>query len=59
MAQQWPSNGPAKGIDRGAALMSVCGSDLGIGARKGGEENGAGDEIRTHDINLGKVALYP
>ena len=22
-------------------------------------ENGAGDEIRTHDINLGKVALYP
>ena len=21
--------------------------------------NGAGDEIRTHDINLGKVALYP
>jgi hypothetical protein len=20
---------------------------------------GAGDEIRTHDINLGKVALYP
>ncbi len=23
------------------------------------ERNGAGDEIRTHDINLGKVALYP
>ena len=22
-------------------------------------ENGAGDEIRTHDFNLGKVALYP
>ncbi len=22
------------------------------------EENGAGDEIRTHDIHLGKVALY-
>ena len=21
--------------------------------------SGAGDEIRTHDINLGKVALYP
>ena len=21
-------------------------------------ENGAGDEIRTHDIHLGKVALY-
>ncbi len=20
---------------------------------------GAGDEIRTHDFNLGKVALYP
>tara|TARA_R110001606_G_scaffold339722_1_gene487834 strand:+ start:2434 stop:2760 length:327 start_codon:yes stop_codon:yes gene_type:complete len=23
------------------------------------EENGAGDEIRTHDIHLGKVTLYP
>ena len=23
------------------------------------EENGAGDEIRTHDLNLGKVSLYP
>ncbi len=23
------------------------------------ERNGAGDEIRTHDFNLGKVALYP
>ena len=22
-------------------------------------EVGAGDEIRTHDFNLGKVALYP
>ena len=22
-------------------------------------ENGAGDEIRTHDIYLGKVTLYP
>jgi hypothetical protein len=26
---------------------------------EGRKENGAGDEIRTHDINLGKVALYP
>ena len=24
----------------------------------GEEKNGAGDEIRTRDINLGKVALY-
>ena len=23
------------------------------------KENGAGDEIRTHDIHLGKVTLYP
>jgi hypothetical protein len=23
------------------------------------EKTGAGDEIRTHDFNLGKVALYP
>ena len=23
------------------------------------EKNGAGDGIRTHDFNLGKVALYP
>jgi hypothetical protein len=22
-------------------------------------KNGAGDEIRTHDIHLGKVTLYP
>ena len=22
-------------------------------------ENGEGDEIRTHDFDLGKVALYP
>jgi hypothetical protein len=22
------------------------------------QKNGAGDEIRTHDIHLGKVALY-
>jgi hypothetical protein len=26
--------------------------------RKAGERNGAGDGIRTRDINLGKVALY-
>jgi hypothetical protein len=26
--------------------------------RKAFEEIGAGDEIRTHDIHLGKVALY-
>lgn len=24
-----------------------------------GKKNGADDGIRTHDINLGKVALYP
>ena len=24
----------------------------------GNAEDGAGDEIRTHDIHLGKVALY-
>ena len=24
-----------------------------------GFRNGAGDEIRTHDPNLGKVMLYP
>jgi hypothetical protein len=29
-------------------------TDFGIGA----EEDGAGDGIRTRDINLGKVALY-
>ena len=23
------------------------------------QKDGAGDEIRTHDFNLGKVALYP
>ena len=25
----------------------------------GSLRNGAGDEIRTHDPNLGKVVLYP
>ena len=25
---------------------------------RGFKENGAGDEIRTHDIHLGKVTLY-
>ncbi len=28
-------------------------------ANRAHKKNGAGDEIRTHDINLGKVALYP
>jgi hypothetical protein len=27
-------------------------------AKKAYENNGAGDEIRTHDPNLGKVVLY-
>ncbi len=31
-------------------------SDHGWRFRK---KDGAGDEIRTHDFNLGKVALYP
>ena len=30
-------------------------TEIQLSARK----NGAGDEIRTHDFNLGKVALYP
>ena len=29
-----------------------------MGLVREGERNGAGDEIRTRDINLGKVALY-
>ena len=29
------------------------------GQHKAGFLNGAGDEIRTHDPNLGKVMLYP
>jgi hypothetical protein len=31
----------------------------GIFLRNSKEIVGAGDEIRTHDFNLGKVALYP
>ena len=29
------------------------------GCGVGAEFSGAGDEIRTHDPNLGKVVLYP
>ena len=38
----------------------VCKNGEGVPGRPGiPEKIGAGDEIRTHDINLGKVALYP
>ena len=33
------------------SVTYVSGSDL--------RKTGAGDEIRTHDLNLGKVSLYP
>ena len=35
--------------------MTLAASGLKMIRRK----NGAGDEIRTHDIYLGKVTLYP
>ncbi len=34
----------------GGTGMMICGL---------AKKNGAGDGIRTHDFNLGKVALYP
>ncbi len=39
------AKGPLRTLEKSNA--SICG------------DFGAGDEIRTHDINLGKVALYP
>ena len=40
---------------------AVADRGAGIGKEASGNrgESGAGDEIRTHDFNLGKVALYP
>ncbi len=32
---------------------------MGGSGSSGREDFGAGDEIRTHDIYLGKVTLYP
>lgn len=40
----------------GPATMQKGDKDASGHARK--EKTGAGDEIRTHNINLGKVALY-
>ena len=42
------------------ALIRINGApNPGIGALMSCWKNGAGDEIRTHDPNLGKVVLYP
>ena len=38
-------------MSQGQSVTHVSGSDK--------REIGAGDGIRTHDFNLGKVALYP
>jgi hypothetical protein len=57
MGRRWagggalPIVGQPAGINKAARLTGrPCGSD---------EQIGAGEEIRTLDINLGKVALYP
>ena len=44
-----PDFGNTKGRPKAAFVSSCCGR----------ERIGAGDEIRTHDPNLGKVMLYP
>jgi hypothetical protein len=36
----------------------LLGCSGGYGGFQGSKKDGAGDEIRTRDINLGKVALY-
>ena len=42
-----------RGGQLAAARLSVSNSIVLV------KKSGAGDEIRTHDFNLGKVALYP
>ena len=45
----WPADTPKAFRTRSSGSVAL--QDL--------EEFGAGDEIRTHDIYLGKVTLYP
>ena len=44
---------------KGHIITCRDGDGIRISFRKKEQWNGAGDEIRTHDFNLGKVALYP
>ena len=44
---------------RHKGVTYVLGTVCYLCLRVGQKGNGAGDEIRTHDFNLGKVALYP
>ena len=46
----------------GTAVWAVSAPFAGVDtdfAKEGDKVTGAGDEIRTHDPNLGKVVLYP
>ena len=47
-------------MNRGVRVLQTLALPLGYGAIKNSAEtaNGAGNEIRTRDIHLGKVALY-
>ena len=47
-----------EGSTRIPAVSPACGGEAPAPALKGAGD-GAGDGIRTHDPNLGKVVLYP
>ena len=54
--------GRSSGVERNLAKVEVVSSNLiarSIFFDGHPEKTGAGDGIRTHDFNLGKVALYP
>ena len=44
---------------RHGTMRPITGTRAGDGGGEGVRDPGAGDGIRTHDFNLGKVALYP
>ena len=47
-------------LNRGVRVLQTLALPLGYGAKKNSADSmfGAGNEIRTRDIHLGKVALY-
>ena len=58
--------GQVKGVTGLELLLEIAENQHAQSSRKGiwqitvsGDVFGAGDEIRTHDPNLGKVVLYP
>ena len=46
-------------MNRGVRVLQTLALPLGYSTKKKVRNVGAGNEIRTRDIYLGKVALYP